>query len=1006
MRSALGIVPGLLISTLCYAAPNRIAKIDSSSVVSLKGSVPAKAQQEYDRGLADPAMQLGYVTMIMQPSRAQQADLEQLLQQQQDPASPNYHKWLTPEQYANRYGLSSSDVGIVSAWLRSQGFEVVQVARGHDWIAFSGAAALVENTFHTQLHYFDIDGERHFANAKEISIPEALDGIVAGFLGFNDFSLKPMGSAKLAIGDFFPSIAHPFYDLSGSNFLAPDDLATIYDVTPLYNSKIDGTGMKMVVVGQTDIDPTDINQFRSAFNLPAINLQQVLVGSSDPGTTADLTEADLDLEWSSAVARNATIIYVRAATSIGGVFESAVHAIDNNLAPVISMSYGACEALNAPLASVESELQKANTEGITFIASSGDTGAAGCESNSAAVASQGLAVDYPASSQYVTGVGGNEFSGDVSNQSQYWNPTNNTNGESAVSYIPEMGWNDSDQTGTGPVLSTTLAGSGGGASSCGTAPSNSCTGGFGFPKPSWQAGTGVPKDGVRDVPDLSMAASANHDGYIICTTQTGVHTCASGVGSRPFIVGGTSASAPVFAGIVTLLNQFVGGAGLGNINTRLYQLAQTTTNNVFHDVTAGNNKVPCKQGTRNCPASAPFEFGYSATAGYDQVTGLGSVDATNLICQWAAGKSCSNITITVVPTQVTPGSTTPVTLTATVTAGLGSGTPTGTVTFLNGSSQLGGSPVALIGGTATLSYNVASLSPGIYPITATYSGDSTFAAATSAGVNLTVGSTTTTTMSFSPTSLNAGSSGPVIFSATVAPTSGTGTPTGTVSFSDASGPLGSAVALTNGTATLSYNPSLLAGGTYSIVASYSGDSTFGSSSSSPQTLSMLDFSMTANPTTITISAPGGGGESTISITDLGGFSQSLNFSCSGLPTGAACMFSAVSGGSELLSITTTAPSAALLFHRKQVFYALLLPGLFALMLVPANRRLRYTRVGMLATLVLLGVSVLWITGCGGGGNSTPSNPGTPTGTSTVTIKAVSSGANAITHQITVSLTIQ
>ncbi|MBV8052841.1 MAG: peptidase S53, partial [Acidobacteriaceae bacterium] len=243
MKSALGAVPFLVISTLCFAAPDRVAKaIDSNVAISLKGSVPAKAQQKHDQGLADPAMQLGYVTMIMQPSRTQQADLERLLQQQQDPASRNYHKWLTPEQYATRFGLSSNDVGTISAWLRSQGFEIVQIARGRDWIAFSGTAALVENAFHTQLHYYDVDGERHFANATEISIPQALDGVVAGFFGLNDFSLKRMGIGRPTPTGMLPVIEHPLFDLGGSNFLAPDDLATIYDITPLYNAKIDGTG--------------------------------------------------------------------------------------------------------------------------------------------------------------------------------------------------------------------------------------------------------------------------------------------------------------------------------------------------------------------------------------------------------------------------------------------------------------------------------------------------------------------------------------------------------------------------------------------------------------------------------------------------------------------------------------------------------------------------------------------------------------------------------------------
>ena len=1006
MKPALGVIPCLLISSFCFAAPDRITKsIDSNLATSLKGSIPSKAQPKHDQGPVDPAMQLNYITMIFRPSGAQRANLERLLREQQDQTSPNYHKWLTPEQYASRFGLSSNDVGTISSWLSSQGFQIAQVARGRDWIAFSGTAALVENAFHTQLHYFDVDGERHFANATQISIPEALDGIVTGFLGLNDFRLKPMSVTAPIASDFFSMIARPLYtdpNNTTHHFLAPDDIATIYNINPLYNAGIDGTGVKMVIVGQSDIDIADLTAFRSGFNLPTMtanNFQQILVpGSPDPGKTSDETEADLDLEWSNAVARNATIIYVNAATTGGfsGAFSSAQYAIDQNLAPVISMSFGACEAENASaLPSVETLLQQANSQGITVMASSGDTGAAGCD-GSVKSATGGLAVNYPASSPEVTGVGGNEFSGDVSNPSQYWNSTNSSNGESAISYIPEMAWNDTVSRGT-------LSASGGGASSC---MNGACS--SGFPKPSWQTGTGVPNDGVRDVPDVAMAASPDHDGFILCSTSS----CANGIEAAVqanSIVGGTSASAPLFAGVVVLLNQFAGGTGLGNINSTLYQLAQTTSKGIFHDVTTGSNVVPCTPGTPTtasaalkCPNSG--SFGYSAGTGYDRVTGLGSIDATNLVCQ-SATKGCTNVALTVVPAQMSPGASTPVTLTATVTSSIGSGTPTGSVTFFNGSTQLG-SPVTLTAGAAVFSYNAASLTANLYPITAKYSGDANFAAATSAAVNLTVGNTTTTSLSFSPTSLAAGSSGPLALSAKVTATSGTGTPTGTVIFSDAAGPIGSPVPLSNGIASLSYNPSSLAGGTYLVLAAYSGDSNFVPSSSSAQILSVLDFSIAASPSAITIPAPGGGGQSTISITDLGGFSQSLSFSCSGQPTGAACQFSAASGGTELLSITTTAPSAKLRSPRNQILYALLLPGLFGLIFMTAGHGLRSTRVRTLAMVALLGASVLWINGCGGSGSSTPTNSGTPAGTSTLTIQAVSSGTPAISHQITITLTVQ
>jgi len=797
MKVAWGIAVLLAsIGTVFAAQPDRITgTITTYPSVPLAGSVYSRAQPEFDLGEVEPSLKLGYVTLMMQPSAKQQADLQQLLAQQQDPTSKNYHKWLTPESYADRYGMSTTDINKVKAWLQSEGFSIVQVARGREWIAVSGTAAQVEKTFQTQIHYFNVNEEQHFANATEISIPQALSGIVGAVRGLNDFSLQPMGVRKPGPTEFFSLITNPYYTLGSSHFLAPDDIATIYDLTPLYNTSIDGTGMKLVVVGQTDISTADINAFRSGFNLPAINLTQTLVaGSPDPGTTSDQIEADLDLEWSGAIARNANIIFVKAAMSDGGVFTSAFYAIDNILAPVISMSYGACESLNAPLSPLETELVKANSEGITFLASSGDTGAAACDGNVSSAA-QGLAVNYPASSPEVTGVGGNEFS---EGAGTYWNTSNGANGGSATSYIPETGWNDT-------TINGKLAATGGGASSCGQATSlGQCLGGF--PKPSWQTGAGVPSDSVRDVPDVSISASADHDGYMICTSGS----CSGGI-SHATIVGGTSASAPVFAGIVTLLNQFVGGGGLGNINSTLYQVAQTTTNGIFHDVTTGNNIVPCTQGSTSCPSSAPFQFGYKAGTGYDQVTGLGSVDANALVTKYS-GTAGATTTTTITSSSLTANANTSVTFTATVTTA-GSSSPTGTVNFSDGSTQIGSGTIS--SGKAT--FQTTSLSVGGHSISANYVGDSKNAPSTSAVLTETIlsaGTSPTTTTVVPGVAVTYGTS--VTFTANVTPT----TATNTVTFEDAGSPLGFSTLVSGSTVSPVF---ILSAGTHSITGQYSGD---------------------------------------------------------------------------------------------------------------------------------------------------------------------------------------
>ena len=311
MKSLLGISALLLFSMGSFAAQaNRIpGPVDNSTFVPLAGNVAYQAQPQYDRGLVEAAMPMNYIVLQTQPSASQQAALNKLLVEQQDKKSPNYHKWLTPEQYAERFALSPSDIKKIATWLTAQGFSIVQPARGRDWIAFSGTAAMVEAAFRTEIHYYNVDGETHYANATELSIPKALNGIVAAIRGIDDFKPKAMGIRSLRPWDVLPSIVNPFYNAGFGHALAPGDIATIYDITPLYNAGINGTGQKLVIVGQSDIHMTDIQEFRSNFGLAAKNPAVVVTGS-DPGFTDDEAEADLDLEWSGAVARNAAITYV------------------------------------------------------------------------------------------------------------------------------------------------------------------------------------------------------------------------------------------------------------------------------------------------------------------------------------------------------------------------------------------------------------------------------------------------------------------------------------------------------------------------------------------------------------------------------------------------------------------------------------------------------------------------------------------------------------------------
>lgn len=328
-------------------------KIDPSRAVLLRGNVRGEARPEFDQGRLEPSFIIPSVTVHLGPSAAQQSALERLLSEQQDPTSTNYHKWLTPEEYADRFGTSPEDLQKITEWAQAQGFKILHVARGRHWITFSGSAEQLTTAFRVDLHRYTVQGVAHFANANEPSIPVALANVVSRIRGLDDFKLKPRFIRN-----------RPEFNLEGTHFLAPDDFATIYDAAKLYQAGIDGSGQSLAIVGQTDIKMADINQFRNQFALAAINLQQVLVpGQTDPGvSTGDLPEADLDVEWSGAVARNAKIIYVYS----GDVVTSLTYAVDQNLAPVISMSYGNCEASNlVDLPTLRQIAQQANAQGIT-----------------------------------------------------------------------------------------------------------------------------------------------------------------------------------------------------------------------------------------------------------------------------------------------------------------------------------------------------------------------------------------------------------------------------------------------------------------------------------------------------------------------------------------------------------------------------------------------------------------------------------------------------------------
>ena len=577
--------------------------LDDRRTVRLPQTTHARMRQARDTGRVAAGLSMDRVVLTLKSAPEQEAELENFLAQQQEASSPHFHEWLTPQQFGERFGPSAADIDVIIHWLESHGMRINAVANGRRQIEFSGTARQIEEAFHTQIHTYELSGEMHVANATDISIPEALTPVVSGVVSLHDFK-RNLKLRRQSVGANFTF---------GTNHgMVPYDFATIYDVAALWNEGLDGTGQTIAIVGRSNLNPNDVATFRSLNGLPP-NPPNIIVNGTDPGIVSpdEEGEADLDVEWSGAVAKGAKIDFVvsKSTRSTDGSILSEMYIVNNNLAPVLSTSFGFCEILSPSTSLFYGNLWKqAAAQGISVFVASGDSGVASCDDASAPAAKLGVSVDGEASTPYDVAVGGSEFNENGS-YSLYWNSSNNPqNRSSAKSYIPEVTWNES---GAGGLWS-----SGGGVSTI-------------YATPSWQTGPGVPtvdpgtsNQHHRYVPDISLNA-AGHDGYIAQSRGSLV------------IFSGTSASAPAFAGIMAIVNQASNQAN-GNPNPTLYALAAQAPT-VFHDVTSGTNSVPCVIGSPNCPDGTMS--GYAAAPGYDLVTGWGSVDAYRFVHAWAVAIS-------------------------------------------------------------------------------------------------------------------------------------------------------------------------------------------------------------------------------------------------------------------------------------------------------------------------------------------------------------------------------
>ncbi|HVR26134.1 MAG TPA: protease pro-enzyme activation domain-containing protein [Candidatus Polarisedimenticolia bacterium] len=1033
--------------------------IDEAQLSVLKGNTHPLARREFDVGTAPATLPMQRMLLVLKRSADQESSLRKLLDNQQDKASAHFHKWLTPTQFGQQFGPTENDIQLITSWLQSHGFQVGST-KGRAVLEFSGSASQVREAFHTTIHKYVVKGEQHWANDRDPQIPVALTPAVAGVLTLHDFLKKPTihvgkepAAAKIVPGKK-PLVTFPAQNGQPiTDALAPQDYAVIYNMNPVYSSGTTGSQIVIGVIGRSNLfnEGEDINDFRNdAFSIPSGGSFTTVLNGPDPGDLGggEEAEATLDSTWSGAIAYGATVKLVVSATtnSTDGVDLSEVYIVENNFADVMTESFSSCELLatDAQLAFSNGLAEQAAAQGITYFVSAGDNGAEGCDDPSTPPATNPISVNLLASTPFTVAVGGTMFN-ESGLESKYWGSEPPVQ-ESAISYIPEDVWNESS-------LSNGLWSGSGGASAGniragGTTP--------GVIKPSWQAAvTGIPNDNVRDLPDVSLTA-AGHDPYLLCLDGSCLPDSQGQI--SVYLISGTSASAPSFAGIMALVDQNQGRQGQADYT--LYRLAaaesayptqcngsNTTTppatTCIFNDVTVGNNVVPGEVGTQ-----------YQANAGYDLTTGLGSVNVANLVSAWASAAFQPTTTTLKLNSAVTPITVphgTSVNVSILVTPNSGTVMPKGGASLIAtaGGASGGGSGLqgyTLVNGSIT---STTDQLPGgtSYLVHAHYAGDGAFAPSDSTpaiAVTVTAESSTTTVSAF-----NLGVQGsPQIFGNSTLPFgtgvlvradvlggSTHGVPTGMVTFSD----------LCNGTACnlpgAIFNPvanpvslnsqgntSIGAGvinfdaGSHSISASYVGDPSF-SSSSSAQPVSFTiqpGFSAVSGPTNVSVTGPGISGTTTVGIIASTGFTTAVSFTCTGLPAEAACSPTSAAGSgpntivNTSINVTTTAPHTTMLQPTQRPYYfatiffsTIFIPAMFGglplagvFFLAAPKRRRRSVLLGMMLLALLVSVPAC---GGGGGGSHHTQDPGTPAGTYMVTVTAT---AGSISQQGSFTLTVQ
>src|SRR3984957_5281986 len=923
---ALGI-PGAA-QTHSTAQPLITRPVDESSLVTLRGNVHPLARPQFDRGQAPVSLGAQRELLVLKRSSRQEMMLQQYLASVEDKNSPNFHHFLTPEQFGQQYGPAPEDMAQIVTWLNGQGFSVNKVAKSHMAIEFSGSVNQVETSFHTEIHRFVVRGQEHVANITNPMIPAALAQVVAGVSPLNDFYPHPQAvhgpSGRWSASErrFVPQLTA---NLSGNPylFMGPGDAATIYDAPTSLNNhpksgqaSYDGTGVTIGIATNGGVNLSNVANYRSLFKMPSAAISVVMDGNSPGG--GDDTESTLDGEVAGAIAPGATIVYYQAAdtTFQSGVMLAILRAIDDNTVNILNVSYGSCELAQGAAGNQEilNAWEQAAAQGIAVTVSSGDSGSAGCDNpDTQSVASRGFAVNGLALTPYTVAVGGTDFDALLNNFSPYISATNTGTYTSALGYIPENPWNNSTSTngsaaGNQPSQTyngvTNIVAGSGGASSAGLYDAGGNVLG-GYAKPQWQqqyeTSAGIAADKVRDLPGVSLFAANGVNGALWATC--GDTDCS---GASPTIsgVGGTSASAPAFAGVLALVNQKIGASQrLGQPNWVLYQLAKTHPE-AFHQIKSGNNAVVCTPGTPNCGANG-FLGGYNATGSYNLATGLGSVDISSLVNDWTSvGQTQTTSALTLSSTSFQHGQA------IAISVDIDPAAATGKVAITNDLSATGlfssDSQITLPISSGLAKGSWTGFPGGTYNVYANYGGDGTYASSISAPTQITVtpeASILQLSVSIADASGNltslAGKSVPygtyVSIDAQPIGKSQASNPnplrnaTGTVAFSDtnSSGAQGSGMLDASGNA--EFPTHVFAAGTHSVTASYWGDASY-----NPSTSAAINFTVQKGGTT-TVVTTNGTSISSGSVTVTATIRPTLVSSSAQLPSGSITFTDATSG---------------------------------------------------------------------------------------------------------------